>query len=349
MKHREFNSDYRLNFQVLEERVGEASIYPHREQLPVLLKALKHEFTLMLPARIAGVDERSNDFEKIQRLMAVDLFCHFVNGSRSDQLQLFGVLDWNRVGQVGIVQQVTHPSPRGVLHHFRFYAGEQFNTEIYCSGRRLRFTDHALKRFKERTPGRFGNELKSLLTAVYESPLIGMQCGHGGALVTRFGESIVALPYEDQGEHLIILSCLTVHEIHSLISGAPTYPFCLHYQQGYKVPPLRNWVPSEVAADLVSRWERKDRLPAPEARQDVLRWGELATKARDFAEEDGHGMGSRLVFLDNIPGPCSLMLRPGEEEIQHNELKHYTKTAPGHDWKRVLARRDKQLSWERRE
>jgi hypothetical protein len=247
MKHNPFKSDYRLNFEVVEERLENVSIYPHREQLPVLLRALNQDFAATLPARIARVDERANDFEKLQRLVAVDYFCHFVNASRSDGLQLFNLLDLNRVAQVAIVQQVTMHTPRGPLHHFRFYAGEQFNTEIYCSGRRLRFTDHALKRFTSRTPGRFGDDLKSFLVAVYEWPLIALPCGRGTALVTRFEDSVIAMPFEQQGEYIVVLSCLTIHEIHSLRCGFPAYPFCFHYRPDYRVPRVRNWVPSAWA------------------------------------------------------------------------------------------------------
>jgi hypothetical protein len=87
----------------------------------------------------------------------------------------------------------------------------------------------------------------------------------------------------------------------------------------------------------------KDRLPAPEAKSKIPRWGEMAAKLRDFVEEAGHGPGSRLLFLDNIPGPCSLELKPGEQEVQHNELEYYKSQFPGSDWERVLARRDEQL------
>ncbi len=297
----------------------------------------------MLPARIARVDERANDFEKLQRLVAADYFCHFVNASRSDKLQLFTLLDFNRVAQLAIVQQVTMHTPRGPLHHFRFYAGERFNTEIFCSGRRLRFTDHALKRFASRTPGRFGDELKSFLMAVYDGPLIGLPCGGGQALVTASEDSVIAMPFEQEGEYLVILSRLTIHEIHSLTHGCPPYPFCLHYGPHYTVPRVRNWIPSAWATDLYNRWRLKDRLPAPAPKSKIPRWGEIAAKVRDFLEEEGHGTGSRLLFVDNIPGPCCLRLKPGEQEVQHNEMEYYSREVPGRDWEGVLARRNAQL------
>ena len=40
MKHVPFQSNYRPDFEVVEERRGNLSLYPHTEQLPLLLRAL---------------------------------------------------------------------------------------------------------------------------------------------------------------------------------------------------------------------------------------------------------------------------------------------------------------------
>jgi hypothetical protein len=50
MKHNPFQSIYREDFEVLEQRIGHTSYYPHNEQLPLLLRAINLEFHGGLPA-----------------------------------------------------------------------------------------------------------------------------------------------------------------------------------------------------------------------------------------------------------------------------------------------------------
>jgi len=65
MKHLPFDSIYRSNCEVVEERHGHRRLYPHTEQLPVLLRALNLEFYGGLPGRIARVDRRGDGFHKL--------------------------------------------------------------------------------------------------------------------------------------------------------------------------------------------------------------------------------------------------------------------------------------------
>ena len=51
MKHIPFESIYREQFEVVEERHGHVSLYPHTDQLPLLLRALNLEFLGGLPDR----------------------------------------------------------------------------------------------------------------------------------------------------------------------------------------------------------------------------------------------------------------------------------------------------------
>src|SRR5262245_44782497 len=133
--HHPFSSDYKPDFHVVEERKGNRRLFPATEQLPILLRALRHEFHLGLPRKLADADSRASDFVKIQRKMVVEMFCHYVNNSRKDDLKLFGLLDRDRVSQLAIVQQITDSTPLGLVHHFKFYAGENFFPEIFLSRR----------------------------------------------------------------------------------------------------------------------------------------------------------------------------------------------------------------------
>jgi len=60
MKHLPFESIYRQDFQVVEQRQGNVTLYPHTDQLPVLLRALNLEFYGALPDRVARVDHRGD-------------------------------------------------------------------------------------------------------------------------------------------------------------------------------------------------------------------------------------------------------------------------------------------------
>jgi hypothetical protein len=157
MKAKDFDSDYLTEFTMYEEIEGSIRRYPRTDQLQVLLWDLNQKFKLMLPRKIADVDVRADDFMKIQRKVAVDLFCHLVNASRSDGLHLFGLLDRDRVAHVSVVQQITEHTPFGPQHSFKFYAGEEFFTDIFLSGRKVAFSEHALERFGTRTPGVIGD------------------------------------------------------------------------------------------------------------------------------------------------------------------------------------------------
>ncbi|MSU64394.1 MAG: hypothetical protein EXS31_18725 [Pedosphaera sp.] len=57
MKHVPFQSIYRNDFEVVEERDGKFTRYPHESQLPILLRALNLEFYGGLPSRVAIVQQ----------------------------------------------------------------------------------------------------------------------------------------------------------------------------------------------------------------------------------------------------------------------------------------------------
>ena len=93
MKHLPFNSLYRHEFEVVEQRQNNVRFYPHTDQLPVLLRALNLEFYGALPGHIARVDHRGDGFHKIMRKWAALIFCACINRSRSDQLRLIEILN----------------------------------------------------------------------------------------------------------------------------------------------------------------------------------------------------------------------------------------------------------------
>ncbi len=63
---------------------------------------------------------------------------------------------------------------------------------------------------------------------------------------------------------------------------------------------------------------------------------------RDLCEREGHGPGSRICFLDHIPGPCELTLLPDEKEPRYDEREAYKKVEPEVDWDTVFAAQENQ-------
>ena len=86
MKHIPFQSHYRENFEVVEERHGHVRLYPHTDQLPLLLRALNLEFLGGLPDRLARVDKRADGFRKIILRHAALMYCASLNAARPDRL-----------------------------------------------------------------------------------------------------------------------------------------------------------------------------------------------------------------------------------------------------------------------
>jgi hypothetical protein len=343
MKTARFHSEYLPDFTVVEERQGNSRLYPATQQLPRLLRALIQEFEAFLSRKIVRADERADDFLKIQRRTAVNLFCHWVNDSRADDLHLFALVDHDRVAHVAIVQHIITDTPQGGRHHFKFYAGEDFFTEIFLSGRRLVFTDHALERFLQRASGGLSNDMQNFLLSVFDGPHVALNCG-SDSLVLPFSNSIIALPFRNTDEGLFIPTCLGMDEIYSMEVGMPTYALNLHYGRTFVTPAVRNWNPTASARDLLKRWERKEPMPNNHTKLRAEKWSNVACKIKDLVEGAGHGPGSRFVFLDHIPGPSIFEIKPGELEQRHDEIEYYKKVSPGHDWEAIVAERDRQIN-----
>ncbi len=341
MKHAPFDSIYRQDFEVLEERRGGVVRYPHTEQLPLLLRALNLEFYGALPGHIARTDRRGDGFHKILLKSAALMFCNVMNAARTDQLRLYPLPDPDLVARVAIVQQITENPGHNPLHHFRFYAGADFFPEIRLSGRRLVFADHVLQRFSARVPNNVGADLSELLLAFFGTPHIALPVGPAHAFVVNYTDSILAFPFKMDDEKFLITSCLTINEINSLSKEAPPLVFNLHYGREFSVPRIRHWLPTPWMTDLYTKWERKASLPPPAGPMPKkLTWHWLANWIKGNQEKQGHGPGSQYFFWDNIPGPCGVEVLPGRPEPRFNELELYKQKIPGYDWDASFAARE---------
>jgi hypothetical protein len=341
-KHLPFHSIYRENYEVVEERQRKVSLYPHTEQLPLLLRALNLEFFSKLPDRIARVDHRGDGFHKIVLYHATMMFCQCLNRTRADRLRLFNLPNPDLVTKVSIVQQITEERPRGPVHRFRFYTGPDFFPEIRLSGRRLVFADHVLQRFSMRVPNYVGEDLANFLETFYGHAVISLPCGPGRAFIVPYRNSILAFPYREEtpGEYFIA-TCLTLNEINRLPPELPPCVHNFHYAETYTSPKLRHWITIQRFIETYERWTKKQAMEPLTDGKKRFKWDhKLGLVMRDVCANDGHGRDSRLLFLDQIPGPHVTMLKPGQKEVLVDEFDCCVKCGGTFDWPAAFARRD---------
>lgn len=339
MKHRPFQSIYRPEFEVVEQRLGNQRLYPHTDQLPLLLRALNLEFYGGLPGHIARTDKRADGFHKYLIRMAALLFCATFNRARADELRLFPLPDQDLVTKIAIVQQVSESHPLGRRHSFRFYGNEGFLPEIHLSGRRIAFADHVLQRFSLRVPNNVGEDLSNFLLVFYGTPFISMGVGQGRAFILAYHNSILAFTYRETDGEFFVTTCLTVREMNSLKVELPPRALNLHYGPAFVRPKIRNWIPTAHMMSLYHCWRDKV-LPPPAASTPCKSWQRSAALIKDTATQWGHGPGSRLCFVDNLPGPAVLDIRPKEIEPVFDELDGYKKAHPEYDWDTIFAELD---------
>ncbi len=341
-KHVPFFSIYRENFEVVEERHGHVSLYPHTEQLPLLLRALNLEFYGKLPDRIARVDHRGDGFHKIVLHQSAMLYCQGLNRTRADRLKLFDLPDANLVTKISIVQHITEDCPRGLTHRFRFYAGSDFFPEIRLSGRRLLFADHVLQRFSSRVPNYIGEDLGNFLEIFYGSALISLPCGPGRAFMIAYNNSILAFPYREEmpGEYFIT-TCLTINEMHQLSAELPPCVHNFHYATDYTSPKKRHWLTPQRLLDTYGVWTKKSQMKPLTDGKTHFKWDhKLGLVMRDATIRQGFGPGSSIFFLDNIPGPHLALVKPGNKEVLFDELECCQYCDAKFDWAPAFARRD---------
>jgi len=341
MKHLPFDSVYRQDFEVVEQRIGNIRLYPHTDQLPILLRALNHEFYGGLPPRIARVDHRGTGFDKIVLRMSAMMFCNYINSHRKDDVRLLELPSPDLVSKVCIVQQITEHTPMGACHRFKFYAGALFQ-EVRMSGKRLVFADHVLQRFSARVPNKISNDLSELLLTFFGGTLVAMRTGASRSFVVTFGDSLLAFPFKESADEFFITTCLSINELPSLEIELPPFVVNLHYSDTFALPKLRNWSPTLTVQERHARWRRKSPLPPAEPMAKELSWGNIAYWIRDEERRQGHGDGSRLVFQDHIPGPNVFDFKPGEQEPLGDDLQFLKQTMPDVDWDALVADRERE-------
>ena len=326
MKHKPFQSSYREEFEVIEQRLGHTTLYPHTDQLPHLHRALTYDFYSPLPDRIARVDKRADGFHKILLRQATLMFCGVLNDARTDELRLHPLPDADLVTRLAIVQQVTESTPLGRVHRFRFYGPDGFFPEIRLSGKRLAFADHVLQRFSERVPNPVGSDISKLLSAFYGNNLIGLPVGSGRAFVMNYLDSILAFTYKESDDEYFLTTCLTVNEMSSLRAESPVRAYNFHYGEAFTEPADRREPVQNMAAHLET-WRRRTpftpvRSLAVRTKKDLRReWAALAQRVRDIALIAGHGPGSEIAFVDHIPGPRIMEAYPAEPNPEGVKLR----------------------------
>jgi hypothetical protein len=337
-KHLPFDSIYRPDFEVVEERQGRLSLFPHTDQLPLLLRALNLEFYGPLPGHVARVDRRADGFHKYMIKLAALMYCLKFNAGRKDGLQLMSLPDADMVTRLTLVQQITESSRLGRFHRFRFYGSNGFFPDIHLSGKRLAFADHVLDRFSSRVPNRVGEDLAIFLAVFYGTPFISLPVGQGRAFMLEYHESLLAFTYTETPEEYFVTTCLTINEINSLRPELPPVAHNLHYGRDFVRPKIRNWMPLQQMIKIYKRWQGKIPLPPPlEKGARFKNWNQLAPFIKDSALRQGHGPGTRLGFLDQIPGPFVLESKPGQTEGAFDEQAAFEKVDPNVDWAAAFA------------
>ena len=308
MKHNPFQSNYREEFEVVEQRLGNAVLYPHTDQLPQLHRALNLEFLGALPGHIARVDKRADGFHKIMLRRAAMMFTGVLNDARTDQLRLYALPDADRVTRLAIAQQITESTPLGRVHRFRFYGPDGFFPEIRLSGKRIAFAEHVLQRFSERVPNPVGTDITKLLMAFYGNNLIGLPVGPGRAFIMAYNDSILGFTYKETEDEYFLTTCLTVNEMSSLREERPVRAYNFHYGESFTEPADRP-EPVGTMQDYIEIWRRRTPFKAVAQirvgpkKDRRMGWSEMAQRIRDVILIEGHGPGSEIEFMDFIPGP----------------------------------------------
>lgn len=341
MKHLPFDSIYRPDFEVVEQRQGKTTFFPHTDQLPALLRAINLEFYGALPPRLARTDHRASDYQKLTLKLAAILFAGGRNAHRTDGLRLFFLADRQLVAKVSIVQQITRETRQGPLHHFRFYAGPDLFPECYLNGKRVAFCEHALQRFTSRVPHPVGADLSDFLAFFFGGMIIILPVGPGYAFVIPYFESLLALPFKETEREFIVTTCLTINEINSMRREMPPRACNLHFDLPFTVPRVRHWSPIAQMQKLYQTYSRKIPLPMPPPQDtsSASRWYCIASRIPDFVKSQGHGPQSRLVFLDNVFGPTIMDVKPREVALDYDELAEIKKVFPQQDWDAIFASR----------
>lgn len=308
MKHLPFQSAYRESFQVVEERRGNFSLYPHTEQLPLISRALNHEFYSALPHRVAQTDHRGDMFRKMCLSSGATIFCSHIHRDRPDDVLLFHYETPEFVSKVAIVQHIKESTSQGLVHRFRLFSGTEFLPDIHLNGRRIAFAGHVFDRFSERVPHREGEWIRDLFGSFYGGYMFRMPINGGHAFVVPFLGSAITYTFKEKDDEYFITTCLSVNETHGLKLEDPAELMYLHYGREFTPPAdKKNWNSQPYAEELFQFWQ--DLLPVervdhpPEAEDTWMRYARII---RNVTEQDGFPEGSWMEFLHHVHGPAVL-------------------------------------------
>jgi len=321
MRQYKFQSQYRENFQVVEERREGVSYFPHTDQLPALWKALNQEFKAPLHKKVFGVNAQSDDYHKIVLRHHVFAFCHYTHAIRPDHLRLFCLLNPDKVAKIAIVQQITEYHPKGLCHRFRFYAGDDFFPEIRLSGKRIAFSNHALGRYVERTENMVAENLADMFNTFYAGPIFGMKVNGGQALICLSLDGFTAFTYKEKDTEYFITTCLSMNEIRVLEYIVPADAHNLHYADTFTPPKIRNWNPYRNMVVCKEWWLAKKPIKRIGTLAKLDGWPKYIRHVKTILARSGHRQGSQLNFCDDIPGPSIVEINPSKKTLLFDEEK----------------------------
>ena len=343
MKHVPFQSIYREEFEVVEQKLGNVSLYPHTDQLPVIHRALNLEFLGALPGYISRIDKRADDFHKILLYNAALYYSTISNVARTDRLRLIDLPDPDLVMRLTVVQHIIETEPLGRVHRFRFYGPNGFFPEIRMSGKRIAFADHVLQRYSKRVPNRVGEDLTLLLCTFFGGTVVSLPVGHGRAFVFSLEESMLAFTYKETADEYFITTCLTPNEINSLEREAVPQVHTLHFGETFTEPPVRTWNPAESVAEIYDRWQRKVPFvlkPVPPMSDRMKKWMNdwrwVAQHIKELNMLENHSVHSKIFFTDHIYGP-GVTLRKLRLPLPDNKVLQDKITGPRFAWGDVFA------------
>jgi hypothetical protein len=316
MKHLPFHSAYRESFQVVEERRGDLTLYPHTEQLPLISRALNFEFYGALPHRVAQTDHRGDMFRKMCLASGANIFCTHIHRDRPDDVLLFHYKTPELVSKVAIVQHIKESTSHGLVHRFRFFSGTDFLPDIHLNGRRIAFAGHVLERFSKRVPHRLGEGLRDLFNSFYGGYIFRMPLHAGHGFVVPLLSSAITYTFKEKDDEYFITTCLSVRETHGLKLEDPAELMYLHYGRAFTPPTDRkNWKSQPYAEKLFQCWQQQspvERVDDPPSARDT--WMSYARIIRNVTELDGFPEGSWMDFLHQLHGPAIVWFRHTSED-----------------------------------
>ena len=315
-----FQSNYRRDFMVVEQRKGDTTYFPHTDQLPILASAITREFQAGLSNYIVKTDVRGDDFRKVLLHEACHEFCHFKNAARQDKVNLFWLTNPDKLTDVAIAQKVTRTSKHGRMHRFRFYLGGKYFQEVYMNGKRMVFTQHAVERFSQRVPCIKGESLTQFLITFYKTLPCHMRVGSGSGLVYLSNNSMVAFPFEETADEIIFKTCLSPNEISNLAENRNSRLYLVHYGKEFKKPDLNpNSLLKKYENEFMAIW-RNNKSLEPERNHlnlDNATWLQVGRCVEETTRSAGHGAGSKLKFLfESLPGPVVTVHPPPPQNTQ---------------------------------